>query len=296
LLRDTFPGIIEMIDTAVNMAAAADEPHSMNFIKKHIDEETAELIAKGIDPKTAKQESMLRVFSCPPGTYGGGVDIIVESKKWENAGNLAYASVTWSCHAYSAEMHGKVSRDAYEKRMSKIELTVKNENSVEFDIYDIDDEYIYHGGMIAAVSKHSGKKPRSYYGNSADPERPTVASVQEETARIMRARLLNPIWIDGLKRHGYKGAQDVSFNMDNAFGWDATADTLEDWMYEAMAEHFLLNSSNREWMQEANPWAVNHIAEKMLEAAQRGMWKAEPEILQAITEILLKSEAALEEA
>ncbi|MBN2009651.1 cobaltochelatase subunit CobN [candidate division KSB1 bacterium] len=295
LLRDTFPNLIEMIDTAVNMVASADEPLDQNYIKKHVSEEVEELVAKGMDPDVAQQESMLRVFSCPPGTYGGGVDILIESKKWETQEDLGYVSVTWSCHAYSAGLHGKTCRETYERRLSKTDATVKNENSVEFDIYEIDDEYIYHGGMIAAVTKLSGKKPRSYYGNSANPEITKIADVREETARIVRARMLNPLWIDGLKKHGYKGAQDISFNMDNLFGWDATADTIEDWMYEKLAEHLLFNQENRDWMQEVNQWALHHITERMLEAIQRQMWNASDDMKERLSELYLELEGNLEE-
>lgn len=295
LLRDTFPNLIEMIDRAVNLAASADEPLDQNFIRKHVTEEVAELTAQGIDPRTARQEALLRVFSCPPGTYGGGVDILIESKKWETTADLAHISVTWSCHAYSSELHGKVSRETYQRRLAKTDATVKNENSIEFDIYEIDDEYIYHGGMIAAVTEQSGKKPRSYYGNSANPEMTKIASVREETARIVRARLLNPKWIDGLKQHGYKGAQDVSFNMDNLFGWDATADTIEKWMYDALAEHWLFNPENKQWMDEVNPWASRHITERMLEAIQRQMWNVDDEMKERLTELYLQTEGMLEE-
>jgi len=295
LLRDTFPNLIEMIDRAVNMVAAANEPLDQNFIRKHVTEELDELTAQGMDPRTARQEALLRVFSCPTGTYGGGVDILIESKKWESTTDLATISVTWSCHAYSTELHGKISRETYSRRLAKTDVTVKNENSVEFDIYEIDDEYIYHGGMIAAVTELSGKKPRSYYGNSANPEMTKVASVREETARIVRARLLNPQWIEGLKQHGYKGAQDVSYNMDNLFGWDATADTIEKWMYDALAEHWLFNPENKEWMDKVNPWAARHINERMLEAIQRGMWKADEEMKERLANLYVETEGILED-
>jgi len=294
LFRDTFPNLIERIDDAINLVAVLDEPIDQNYVRKHFLEEVAELTSNGIDKEIAEQESLLRVFGCPPGNYGGGVDIAVESKKWDSNGDLADISVTWSCHAYSNTVHGDKRNDVYTRRLSKADITLKNEISVESDIYDIDDEYIYHGGMLAAVKKHSGKQPRSYYGNSANPERTTIADINEETARVMRSRILNPKWIEGLKRHGFRGAQDISYNMDNIFGWDATADIVEDWMYEEISDHFLFNEENRQWMDEVNPYALHHVAEKLLEAAQRGMWNAKQETLDKLMDCYLESEARLE--
>ncbi|MCG8309234.1 MAG: cobaltochelatase subunit CobN, partial [Cytophagales bacterium] len=294
LFRDTFPNLIEMLDDAVNMVAALEEPNDKNYIRKHVQEETEAWMAKGICKEVAEQESTLRVFGCPPGTYGGGVDILIDSKKWETDEDLADISVNWSSHAYGNNVHGEKRPDLYTRRLSKTEVTVKNEISIESDIYDIDDEFIYHGGMRAAVKKHSGKTPRSYYGNSADPERTRIADIREETARVVRARIINPRWIEGLKRHGFKGAQDVSYTLDNVFGWDATADVIEDWMYEEMSAHFLFDDENRKWMDEVNPHATHHIVERLLEAAQRGMWDAKKETLKRLRQLFLECEGNLE--
>lgn len=294
LFRDTFPMLTELLDDAVKLVASAEELEEMNYIKKHFNEDITALKAKGIDPKTARQEALMRVYGCPPGNYGGGVDILIESKAWNTQEDLADISLTWSCHAYGNDVHGKVSKESYAQRLSKIELTVKNENTTDFDIYDIDDEFIYHGGMIAAVTKLSGKKPQSYYGNSSDADHTKVASVTEETARIMRSRLLNPKWIDGLKRHGFKGASDISYNLDNVFGWDATADVIEDWAYEALANHFLFNKENSQWISEANPWAIHHMTERLLEAIQRKMWNASEEMIEKLKNKYLETEGNLE--
>lgn len=295
LLRDTFPNIITLIDEAVRMVVALDESHEDNYVKKHYDEELTQLLEDGIDPETARQEAAIRVFGCPPGTYGGGVNVLVETKQWQNSDDLGTAAITWGGHAYTQGLHGAVRREAFERRLSKVEATVKNQNIIGFDLYDIDDEYIYHGGIIAAVKKCSGRTPQSYYGNTSDPSRSIVRTVMEESARVMRSRLLNPIWIEGLKRHGYRGAYDIAYNMDNIFGWDATADTVLDWNYEALAEHFVGNPDNRDWMREVNPWALQEVAEKLLEAAQRGMWNAKPETIDMLTEVFLDCEGLLEE-
>lgn len=294
LFRDTFPNLIELLDDAVNLVASQDEAIEMNYIRKHVLEDVEDMKARGIDPDIAEQEALLRVFGCPPGTYGGGVDILTNSGKWENNEDLATISTTWSCHAYGRQVHGEKRPDLYGQRLSKTDVTVKNEVSKESDIYDIDDEFIYHGGLIAATQKFSGKKPRSYYGNSADPMRTEIASVEEETARVVRARILNPKWIEGLKQHGYKGAQDVAYMMENVFGWDATADVVEDWMYEQITEHYLLNEENRKWLEEANKWAAHKMTERLLEAIQRKMWDASDEYREQLLNLYLQTEGNIE--
>lgn len=295
LLRDTFPTLITLLDEAVQLVLSLDEPIEANWVKKHYVEEVAELRAAGIDPETARQEAKLRVFGCPPGTYGGGVAVLIETKQWQSSDDLGETAITWGCHAYSQELHGRVSRGAFERKLARVEATVKNQNVIGFDLYDIDDEYIYHGGIIAAVKKLRGQAPMSYYGNTSDPRHSVVRTLSEESARVLRSRLLNPLWIEGLKRHGYRGAYDVAYNMDNVFGWDATADSVLDWNYEALASHFLGDPSNREWLKSANPWALYEIAQRLLEAAQRGMWQAKPETIEMITEIYLSCEGVLEE-
>lgn len=294
LLRDTFPNLIHLLDEAVQVLIKLDEPLEMNYVKKHYQEDLQQILESGVEESIAHQEASVRVFGCPPGTYGGGVDILVENKNWQSDSDLATAAITWGGHAYTQQAHGTVCPQNFERQLSKVTLTLKNENTIDFDLFDIDDEFIYHGGLIAAVKKCSGMSPYSYYGNSSDPSFTQIRSSKEEAARVMRARLLNPKWIDGLKRHGYKGAQDVAYNMDNIFGWDATANLIEDWNYESLANHFLGNEENQEWMKRVNPWALKEIAEKMLEAYQRGMWRAKPETLEMIEEVYLECEGLME--
>lgn len=295
LLRDTFPNLISLLDEAIKLVVKLEEPLNMNYPKKHYEEDLQNILEEGVSKEIASQEAAVRVFGCPPGTYGGGVDILVEAKNWQSDEDLANAAINWSAHAYTGNLHGHKCIANYERQLSKVEATVKNENTIDFDLFDIDDEFIYHGGLIASVKKCSGKTPHSFYGNSSDPSFTGVRSVKEESARVMRARLLNPIWIDGLKQHGYKGAQDVAYNMDNIFGWDATAQIIEDWNYEALTQHFLGNAENKEWMKEVNPWALKEIAEKLLEAAQRGMWNASEEALQVAQQTYIECEGLMEE-
>lgn len=296
LLRDTFPSIIALLDDAVKLVATLDESPERNYIRKHFLADLDELRKQGIDPKLAEQEALIRIFGCPPGNYGGGIDILIESKAWQTTDDLATTAITWAAHAYSRDTHGKVSRENLVRQLSKVSGTVKNENTIDFDLYDVDDEFIYHGGLIAAVTQCSGRKPLSFYGNSSDPRFVEVRRLEEESARILRSRLLNPIWIEGLKQHGYKGAQDIAYNLDNVFGWSASANLIEDWVYEALTQHFIGKEDNKQFIQDNNPWALHDIAEKLLEAVQRGLWQQPSEqALALLHDVYLESEGLLEE-
>ena len=181
------------------------------------------------------------------------------------------------------------------KRLKNIDITVKNEASVELDMLESDDYYAYHGGLTAAVKYASGKEARSYSGNTSDPNNVKIKSLKEETARIMRSRILNPKWLEGLKRHGYKGAMEVSAMVDIVFGWDATAEVAEDWMYDRITEKYVQNTENREWIKENNPHALMNITERLLEAEQRGMWNASKEKLDELRKIYMSIEGDIEE-
>ncbi|UNC93063.1 cobaltochelatase subunit CobN [Candidatus Contubernalis alkaliaceticus] len=295
LFRDTFPNLIGFIEDAITLTAGLEEDLKSNYVRKHVLQEVGELVQQGISKKEAEKQASLRIFGCPPGTYGAGVDILINSKKWQEVGDLGKVYTLWGGHAYGRKIHGDKKQEVFAHRLANTQITVKNESSMEIDMYDDDDYYNYHGGMIAAVRTFSGKKPRSYCGDSADPQRPEIRDTNEETARIMRARVLNPKWLEGLKKHGYKGAQEVSGLVDRVFGWDATADVVEDWMYNRITEFYVFNPENREWIQEQNPWALHNIVEKLMEANQRGMWNASEEDLEKLKKIYLEIEGDVEE-
>lgn len=295
LFRDTFPNLIERIEDAVNLVAALEEPPEQNFLRKHIGEEIGELMTEGFTRAQAFDRASARIFGCPPGTYGAGVDTLVNSRKWESKADLGNIYIRYSGHAYGKRLHGEAWGEQFARRLSKTSVTIKNEPSVELDMLDSDDFYIYHGGLIAAVETASKEKPRSYSASTAAPSHVETMTVQEDTARIMRSRIQNPKWLEGLKRHGYKGAQEVSAMVDIVFGWDATSDNIEDWMYDGITEQFVINEENRKWLEEVNPWAVHQIAERLLEAQMRGMWHADEEVLKQLRELYQETEGTIEE-
>ncbi|MGB9825409.1 MAG: cobaltochelatase subunit CobN, partial [Desulfofundulus sp.] len=294
MFRDAFLNVIHLIDRAVEMVADLDEPEDLNFVAAHVRQEMAEKMVQGINPEQAREEALWRIFSDPPGCYGAGVSNLITARNWHDEKDLGEVYVTWGGYAYSRRSFGMDARPVFRRRLAMLDATVKNEDTREIDMYDSDDFYSYHGGMVAAVKSIKGEPPLSFSGDSSDPARVRVRTLDEETRHIFRARVLNPKWIESMKRHGYKGAGDLSHLVEVAFGWDATAGVLEDWLYEALAKKYALEPSMQEWFKEVNPWALQNIVEHLLQAIERGMWQAEPEMNQALRELYLEIEGELE--
>jgi len=295
LFRDAFPNLIERVEDAVNLVASLDEPEDINFIKKHVNEEVAELVKQGVNLEQAYEYSLIRIFGDAPGAYGAGVSNVVESKKWNDVTDLGKVYTTWGCHAYGKKLHGEKFPEVFALRMKKTNVAVKNESTREFDMLDSDDFYNYFGGMVAAITTHSGVQKPAYVPSTSDQDHIETLSLHEEASRVMRARVNNPKWIEGLKKHGYRGAKQVSAMVDFTFGWDATTNVIDDWMYDCIAQRYVFDQENSDWMQKVNPWALQNIAERLLEAHQRGMWNASEESVEKLKQIYLEMEGTLEE-
>lgn len=295
LFRDAFPNLIERVEDAVHLVAALDESEEQNYIKKHVKEEIEELVGKGIELEAARDYALLRVFGDAPGAYGAGVVNVITSKKWENINDLGQVYTTWGCHAYGKQVHGEKLPDIFAMRMRKSNLAVKNEPTREFDMLDGDDFFNYFGGMVAAITTHSGKQKPAYIPSTSDTDHVETLSLHQEASRVMRAKVCNPKWIEGLKKHGYRGATQVAGMVSYAFGWGATTGVIDDWMYDSIAEKYAFDKANADWMREVNPWALHSIAENLLEAHQRGMWKAKDRDVEKLTEIYMEMEGNFEE-
>ncbi|MDR1690358.1 MAG: cobaltochelatase subunit CobN [Candidatus Methanoplasma sp.] len=295
LFRDTFPNLFQLIDEAVELVADLDEGDEKNFIRKHLQKDIAEMIKNGMSADDARSNAMIRVFGEPPGTHGAGVDILIESKKWNNIDDLAQIYITCGCSAYGRKWRGETKPELFRHRLNQLDVAVKNQVDREFDLIDTDDGYAYFGGINAVVRSSGKKKPLNVIGDSSDPDRLKVRDLEGEMAYIMRTRLLNPKWIEGLKDHGFVGANLIAVNVNHALGWDATSDVIEDWMYESMTEHFLFDEDNRKWIEESNPLALRGILEDMLEAISRGLWETTEEMEQRLKELYLETEGVLEE-
>jgi cobaltochelatase CobN len=248
-----------------------------------------------VEKELAFERASLRIFGDPPGTYGAGVAELVNAKKWKTQADLANAYTAWSGHGYGKKIHGEKRHDDFSRRLSRTDVSVKNESGVEYDMMGSDDFYNYFGGLVSAVSSHAGEMKAAFIPNSADRERPEIFSLHEEASRIMRARINNPRWIAGLKQHGHKGAQDMSEMVDIVFGWGAVAPVIDDWMYEAIAGRYVFDEETAGWIREHNPWAMQNISERLLEAIHRGMWNASEETVEKLRSIYMEMEGEMED-
>jgi cobaltochelatase CobN len=286
--RDAFPNLISLIDDAVRTVASLDEPDDMNFIKKHAEEERG----SGAD----ERRSTTRIFGSKPGAYGAGLLPLIDARNWRDDEDLAEVYAVWGGYAYGKDLNGVEVREALAANLKRTEVAVKNVDNREHDLFDSDDYFQYHGGMIAAIRTLTGRNPKGYVGDSADPSRVRTRTLSEEARRVFRSRVANPRWIEAMQRHGYKGAFELSATVDYLFGYDATAGVVEDWMYRDVTHKYVLDEEVRTFMQESNPWALRAISERLLEAAERGLWsEPDPEDLDALKVAYLENEGMLEE-
>lgn len=295
MFRDAMPSVALLLDKAACMAANLDEDYELNYIKKHVEEDTRELVEEGQAYEAAWRQAAYRVFGDQAGCYGAGVGALLEAKNWETIDDIADVFVRWGAHAYGGEAKGEFLPKQFRKRMSILDVTIKNEDNHETNMLSSDDYNAYHGGMIAAVRSLKGAAPRSYCGDSSDRTRVVMHSVQEEAKRIFRSESINPKFIEGMMKHGYKGAVDMANMLSHSYQWDATSAVMEDWMYEKYAEKYAFDPKVQEWLKEVNPWALERMTEVLLEAEQRGLWHAKPETKDQLMKLMLEMEGELED-
>jgi cobaltochelatase CobN len=294
--RDAFPHLVSLIDDAVTTVAALDEGDDDNFVRKHVRAD-AERLADELGARGAWRRSSARVFGSAPGSYGAGLLELIDARNWRDDADLAAVYEAWGGYAYGAGLDGVEARGAVRDSFARIEVAVKNIDNREHDLFDSDGYFQYHGGMVAAVRALSGRDPKAWVGDSADPARVRALSLAEEARRVFRARVANPRWIGAMARHGYKGAFELAATVDYLFGYDATTGVVDDWMYEAIADKYVRDPDVGAFLRRSNPWALHAMAERLLEAAERGLWAApEPGTLDALRDELLDVEAQLEDA
>lgn len=294
--RDCFPNLVELLDQATQLVATLEEDPASNLIRRHVWRDLEEYQKNGRSREEAWREATFRVFGCPPGTYGAGVAELIEAKAWQSQEDLAENYIRWSAHAYGQGVYGPQKAATFRRLLGRLDVTVKNEDSREYDLLSCTDYYNYYGGLITAAKISRGELPFALVGDSSDPQRVQVRTTQEEAKHIFRSRVLNPKWIEGLKRHGYKGAGDLSKVMDIILGWDATAEVIDDFMYERFAAKYALDPDMQQWLKEVNPYALQNILDKLLEAIQRGLWQASAEMEARLKEAYLEIEGVIEEA
>jgi cobaltochelatase CobN len=270
--RDAFPEQIALFDKAIRAVGALDEDATDNPIAARMRGEIARLEAAGLDTASASRRAGYRIFGSKPGAYGAGLQALIDEKGWERRADLAEAYLVWGSYAYGAGEEGRAERGVFEERLRSIQAVVQNQDNREHDLLDSDDYYQFEGGMAAAAEQLAGTRPSIYHNDHSRPEKPIIRSLEEEIGRVVRGRVVNPKWIDGVMRHGYKGAFEIAATVDYLFAFAATTGAVRNHHFEAVHQAFVVDQRVRDFMAEKNPAALRELKERLLEAIDRNLW------------------------
>jgi cobaltochelatase CobN len=271
--RDAFPAQIELLDKVFRAVAQLDEPDGDNPMAARFRSECYGLARSGVSQDVAETLSGHRIFGAKPGAYGAGLQALIDEKAWDKKDELARAYVVWGSYAYGAKAKGFNDEALFSKRLAAIEAVIHNQDNREHDLLDSDDYYQFEGGMAAAIETHSGSSPRVYHNDHSRPERPVIRTLDEEISRVMRSRVVNPKWIVGVKRHGYKGAFEIAATVDYMFAFAATTGAVKSHHFDLAYDAYLADDDTREFLAANNPDALKEIAARLEEAIARGLWQ-----------------------
>ncbi len=295
LFRDAFPNLIDLIDDAVKMVAELDEDENDNYLAANLRRDIVESMANGMTVDEARKKNSVRIFGCPPGAYGAGVNHAIENSDWKSVQDLADLYIEWGSYGYGRGLSGVAMKEQFVKRFGKVGVTVKNVPDREIDVLDVDDFYSYLGGLNAFVKAYGNKDAMSFMGDGPDPDKVKIRDSKQELQFVYRSKALNPKYISGLKNHGFRGVAEVAKLTEFTFGWDATSDIADDWMYEGLAEKYLFDPDTRKWMEENNPHAMMEMINRLMEAYDRGMWDAKPETIEKLKDLFMDLEERIED-
>ncbi|KAF1051053.1 MAG: Aerobic cobaltochelatase subunit CobN [Stenotrophomonas maltophilia] len=288
--RDAFANLVRLFDAAVQAVAELDEPDDLNPLAARVRADRQCLRADGLAETEARRQAGWRIFGAQPGAYGAGVQGVIDSGQWDNRDDLAEAYLNWGGYAYGANDDGTPARAPFAERLAGLQAVLHNQDNREHDILDSNDYYQFQGGMLAAAEVLGKRRLASYHGDHSQPDNPRIRTLKEELGRVVRARAVNPKWIAGMKRHGYKGAFELAATVDYLFAFDATSELVEDHQYQQLADAYLLDEDTREFIRQHNPEALRDIAERLVEAQQRGLWEEPGEYRQTLEGLLIDSE------
>ncbi|MGB8510080.1 MAG: cobaltochelatase subunit CobN [Pyrinomonadaceae bacterium] len=291
IFRDLFGATMFLLDKAVRRVASLDEPPDLNYVRRNVIEQMS---ADDCSFDTAA----LRVFSNAPGNYGTNVNFMVMDSQWESADALGDLFVTRKCFAYGRDgegraLEGREDRGAMGRALSRVEATYQNIDSFEIGITDVDHYFEYLGGVSKAVERHAQARPSVYLSDSLSRD-VKVRSLAETVRLETRAKTLNPKWYEGMLKHGFRGVAEIESHVTNTFGWSATADAVDDWVYREVAETFVLDTGMLERLRELNPHSARSLVARLLEAQGRGFWKVEADMLERLRDIFSGLEDYLE--
>ncbi|MEX3592283.1 MAG: cobaltochelatase subunit CobN [Burkholderia sp.] len=271
--RDAFANLMHLFDAAIQAVAELDESERLNPIHERVQRDAAALVERGASLEEARRHASWRVFGARPGSYGTGLQELIDQRNWQGDADLARAYQSWGGYAYAQGSAGNAAQDAFGARLASIDVVVQNQDNREHDLLDSNDYYQFQGGMAVAVRHLSGHQPALYYGDHSRPDLPRVHTLGEEIARVIRSRVVNPKWIDGVKRHGYKGAAELAATVDYLYGYDATTGVVADHQYALVTDAYVNAADTRAFLERHNPYVLHGICERLLEAIQRGLWQ-----------------------
>ena len=289
LFRDMFGSIIDLLDDGVNIVASLDESTDDNRLRSNIQEDILSSMKEGIPEDDARKQSSLRVFGPAIGNYGFGMDL----DESEGFTRMANDYIRYGCFGYSRDSPPIESRASFIRRIVSSDMLVKNMTDREIDALDTDDVFGFLGGLMA-VQRSRGKEPNAFIIDSSIQNKLRIRTVKQELGFIFQSKVCNPKYIDGLKRHGYRGAMEISNMTDNLIGWGITGDATENWMYEKVVSSYLDDKDVRQWMVDSNPYAVTHVIEQLFRAASEGLWTCDEDILNRLRGYYQDAEAAIE--
>jgi cobaltochelatase CobN len=270
--RDAFPAQIALFDKAVRAIGALDEPADDNPIAARMRTDALELMKAGASERDAALKAGHRIFGSKPGAYGAGLQALIDSGKWESKANLADAFLNWGQYAYGAHATGTPERARFAARLASVEAVVHNQDNREHDLLDSDDYYQFEGGLAVTAEALTGRRPAAYHNDHSRPERPVARTLEEEVSRVVRSRVVNPKWIDGVKRHGYKGAFEIIATVDYMFAFAATTGAVKTHHFDLAFEAFVEDDATRQFIQQNNRFGYDELIEKFNEARRRGFW------------------------
>ncbi|MEM9205246.1 MAG: cobaltochelatase subunit CobN [Pseudomonadota bacterium] len=271
--RDAFPQLIALFDTAASAIAALDEPDDANPIAANISATTDALIADGATERDASRRARYRVFGSKPGSYGAGLQTLIDEDIWSDRADFAESYLVWGSYAYGADTDGTGERGIFEEVLTRTDAIVQNQDNREHDLLDSDDYYQFEGGLSAAIERLKGGTVPAYHNDHSRPDNPKIRSLDEEIARVVRGRAANPKWVAGVMRHGYKGAFEMAATLDYLYAFAATTDAVKSHHFDQLYAAYFADQTVRDFIAEENPPAFSDMAKRFLDAIEREMWQ-----------------------
>ncbi|MGL4762012.1 MAG: cobaltochelatase subunit CobN [Sarcina sp.] len=292
IVRDAFLCRIELLDEAIKAVAALDEPLDMNYVRKHtLDnlEDAKEASLEDIDNASS------RIFGTKAGTYFSAVTGMIYASAWKEKDDIADVFMYYNSYKYGKGQYGEQSLKDFKNTLSTVDITYNKIVANAHDLLGCCTYFSTHGGMTAAAKKVSKNTVKAYYGDTRETKAVEVRDLSEEIDRVVKGKLLNPKWIDGQKRHGYTGASEISELVGRVYGWDATTDEVDDRLFDGITETFVLDEDNRKFFEENNPYALEEIERRLIEAYERNLWETDDEMIEKLKDSYLETEGWIEE-